>query len=180
MPQTNLYTVTIPPMIKGLTTLSTMVDKAESFAESHKLSWMSFEEALLNDRIVFTQFHLARQIQLVCDHAKGGAGRLAEVEVPKHEDTEKTFAELKSRIAKTLEFVQSIKPEQIIGKEDIKVTLAYFPDKYLTGFDYAIEYLMPNFMFHLTTAYSILRKNGMEIGKMDFTGNMPFKELPKA
>ncbi|MDB5188168.1 MAG: hypothetical protein JWO50_688 [Candidatus Kaiserbacteria bacterium] len=180
MSQTNLYTVTIPPMIKGLTALSTILDKAESFAEAHKLSWMSFDEALLNDRIVFTQFPFVRQVQLACDHAKGGAGRLAQVEVPKHEDTEKTFAELKARIAKTLEFVQSIKPEQVIGKEDISVTLAFFPDKYLTGFDYAIEYLMPNFMFHLTTAYSILRKNGMEIGKVDFVGTMPFKELAKA
>lgn len=177
MPQTNLYTITIAPMIKSLTALKTVLDKATAHVEAHKLSWMSFEESMLNDRIIFDQFHLIRQIQIACDNAKGAAARLAEVEVPKHDDTEKTFAELQKRIDTTLEFVNSIKSEQIIGKEDIHVILPYFPDKYLTGFEYATEYAMPNFMFHVTTAYAIIRKNGVPLGKGDFIGSISFKDL---
>jgi hypothetical protein len=101
---------------------------------------------------------------------------LAEVEVPKHEDNEKTFAELVARIDKTLAFVATIQPEQIIGKEAIKVTLPYWQDKHMTGFEYATEFVLPNFYFHLTTAYAILRKNGVDIGKEDYMGGLPLKD----
>ncbi len=177
MQETNLYTITIPPMIKSLSAVSAILDKAASHAEAKKLSWMSFEESLLNDRIIFDQFPCIKQIQVACDNAKGGAARLAEIEIPKHEDNEKTIPELKARIEKTIAFLQTIKPEQIIGKENIQVTLSYFPGKYITGFDYVTEFLLPNFYFHLTTAYQILRKNGVDIGKGDFTDALPFKDL---
>ncbi|MBU6310499.1 DUF1993 family protein [Patescibacteria group bacterium] len=175
MQETNLYTVTIPPLIKSLTALKKILEKAKAHTDTKKLSWMDFEHALLSDKLVFNQFDFKKQVQLACDNAKGAAARLAEVEVPKHEDTEATFTDLVARIDKTLEFIATIKPEQVIGKEDSKVTLPYWPDKHLTGFEYATEYVIPNFYFHITTAYAILRKNGIDIGKEDFMGGLPLK-----
>lgn len=176
MQQTNLYTVTIPPLTKALTALKGILEKAKAHTDTKKLSWMDFEHALLTDKLVFNQFDFLKQVQVACDNVKGAAARLAEVEVPKHEDNEKTFAELVERIDKTLAFVATIKPEQIIGKEDIKINLSYWKDKHLTGFEYATEYVLPNFYFHLTTAYAILRKNGVDIGKDDYMGGLPLKD----
>ena len=116
-------------------------------------------------------FALARQVQIACDSAKGAVARLAEVEIPKHEDTEKSFDELKERIAKTLAFIATVKAAQIDGTEDKEIVLK------LQGKDVptqAMTYLLgrawPNFYFHVTTAYNILRHNGVEIGKGDFIG----------
>jgi hypothetical protein len=179
MQETNLYTVTIPPMIKALTTLSAILDKLSSHAASKQLDWHPAglqEAALLNDRIISDQFPFVRQVQVACDNAKGAAARLAEIEVPKFEDTEKTVAELKARIDKTIAFIETIKPEQVIGKEDIKISLPFWGDKSLSGFDYVTQQLMPNFYFHVTTAYAILRKNGVNLGKSDFIGSLPFKD----
>lgn len=177
MQQTNLYTVTIPPLVKALTALKGILEKAKAHTDTKKLSWADFEHALLSDKLVFNQFDFTKQVQVACDNAKGAAARLAEVEVPKHEDNEKSFADLVARIDKTLAFIATIKPEQIIGKEGIKVTLPYWKDKYFAGFEYATEYVLPNFYFHLTTAYSILRKNGVDIGKDDYMGSLPLKDL---
>jgi hypothetical protein len=177
MEQTNLYTVTVPPMMKALQNLSGILDKLSTHAAGKQLEWHPAgmqESNLLESRLISDQFPFVRQIQVACDNAKGGAARLAGIEAPKHEDTEKTVAELKARIDKTLEFVQSIKPEQIIGQEERKITLPFWPDKSMTGFGYATEYLMPNFYFHVATAYSILRKNGVDLGKSDFLGALPF------
>lgn len=177
MEQTNLYTTTIAPMIKGLRALKEILAKAATHADTKKQPWATFEHALLGDHMIFDQFPLLRQIQITCDTAKGAAGRLAEVEVPKHEDNETTIAELITRIDKTLAFVESIKEDQIVGKEGIKVTISYYPGKYMTGFGYATEYAVPNFYFHLGTAYNLLRKNGVELGKNDFLGSLPLKDL---
>lgn len=180
MQETNLYTVSIPPMIKALKALSEILGKGLAHAETKSSDWMPTEKqmtALLNDRLVFDQFPLVKQIQIATDNAKGAAARLAEIEIPKFEDNETTVEELQARIAKTLEFLESIKPEQIIGKEDLKISLPYWKDKYLTGFEYVTQYLMANFYFHVTTAYSILRKNGVNVGKSDFSGGLPLKEI---
>ena len=177
MQQTNLYSVTIPPLVKALTALKGILEKAKAHTDTKKLSWMDFEHALLTDKLVFNQFDFKKQVQVACDNAKGAAARLAEVEVPKHEDNEATFADLVARIDKTLAFVATIKPEQVIGKEDIKVTLPYWKDKHMTGFEYATEYVLPNFYFHMTTAYAILRKNGVDLGKEDYMGGLPLKDL---
>lgn len=180
MQQANLYTVSVPPMIKALKALSEILDKSMEHAEtkgSERQPGSKHMEALLQDRLVFDQFPLVRQIQIATDNAKGGAGRLAEIEVPKFEDNEKSVEELKVRLDKTVKFLESIKPEQIIGKEDIKISLPYFQNKYFTGLDYVTEYLIPNFFFHLTTAYSILRKNGINIGKGDYMGSLSLKDL---
>ena len=178
--ETNLYTITLPPMMKALGALDKMLDKVSDLSAkmaSERRPASYFENALLQSRLVFDQFPLVQQIQIACDNAKGCAARLAEVEVPKYVDSETTVAELKARIAKTLAFLDTIKPEQIIGKDNIKVVLPYFAPKHLSGFDYVTAYLIPNFYFHVTTAYSILRANGIQIGKADFAGGgLPLKD----
>ena len=180
MQETNLYTITVPPMMKVLGALSKILDEAAAHAASkatERRPASYFEEALLNDRLIFDQFPLIMQIQRVSDNAKNGIARIAGIEAPSFEDNEKTFAELKTRIEKTLAYLRTVKPEQIIGREDAQVTLPYYKDKYLTASEYASEYLMPNFYFHLVTAYSILRKNGVDVGKDDYIGGLPLKDL---
>jgi len=162
-------------MMKALTALDKILDKAAAYAESKKTPKRSFEEALLNDRLIFDQFPLASQVRIACDNAKGGAARLAEAEIPSFEDNEKTVAELQARIEKTLAFLKTIEPEQVVGKEAVKVSLPYWDGKHTTGFEYATEYLMPNFFFHVVTAYAILRKNGVPLGKNDYIGGLPLK-----
>jgi hypothetical protein len=178
MPQTNLYSIAIPPMIKSLTALSGILDKLSTHAAGKQLEWHPAgmqEDALMQSRLISDQFPFVRQVQIACDNAKGCAARLAEIENPKHEDTEKTVAELKARIEKTISFIQSVKPEQIAGKEDIRVGSPYWGEKTLSGFEYVNYYLLPNFYFHLATAYSILRANGVDLGKADFIGDVPLK-----
>lgn len=151
----------------------------DSHAASKQLDWhppKMQENALLNSHLIADQFPFIRQVQVACDNAKGAAARLAEVEIPKFEDTEKTVAELKERISKTIAFVESIKPEQVVGKESIRIALPYWNGKYVSGFEYVTEYLIPNFYFHVATAYSILRANGVEIGKADYLGPLPLKD----
>lgn len=180
MQKTNLYTITVPPMIKALSMLSKVMDKAVVHAESkgtERHPGSKHLASLLNDRLIFDQFNFIRQVQVACDNAKGGAARLAEIEIPVYEDNEKTVDELKARIEKTVAFLKTIESKQIIGKEEIKITLPYWPTKYITGFEYATEYLMPNFYFHIVTAYSILRKNGVDIGKKDYINGLPLKNL---
>lgn len=179
MREANLYTITVPPMIKALRALSKILDKADAYAMSKASERHPAEKhksALLNERLVFDQFNLTRQIQVACDNAKAGVGRLGGVDVPIFEDNEKIFEELKDRIEKTILFLETVKPEQIIGRENVRVTLPYHKDKHFTGFDYATEYLIPNFYFHVTTAYSILRKNGVPLGKADYMGKLSLKE----
>lgn len=179
MHETNLYTITIPPMMKSLTALSAVLDKLSVHAEGKQLEWQpkgSQEDALLQSRLIADQFPFVRQVQIACDNAKGAAARLAEIEIPKYEDTEKTVAELKARIEKTILFMQSVKPEQIIGKEEVKISLPYWGGKTLSGFEYVNEYLLPNFYFHVTTAYAILRKNGVALGKADYMGDLPLTD----
>ncbi len=176
--ETNLYTVTVPPMAKTLTALSKLLDKVDTHAESKKLDWHPTgmqQDALLQSRLISDQFPFVRQVQVACDNAKGCVARLAEIEIPKYEDTEKTIPELKARIDKTIAFMQSVKPEQIIGKEGVEISLSYWGGKSLDGFTYVTEYLIPNFYFHVATAYSIMRANGVQIGKDDFIGGLPLK-----
>jgi hypothetical protein len=116
-------------------------------------------------------FAMARQVQVACDTAKGACARLAGVEIPKHEDTEQTFAELKERIARTIEFIGTLKPAQIDGTEDKEIVLKVGgQDRTFTGMQYLLGHAYPNFYFHVTTGYNILRHTGVEIGKRDFIG----------
>ncbi len=180
MEKTNLYNTTVIPMTKTLQSLSHILDKLAAHTDTkgtERRPGTVHAEALLNDRLVFDQFPFKMQVQIACDNAKNGVARLAGIEAPKFEDTEKSVAELKARIEKTLSFLNTIKPEQIIDREEAKVTLSYHPDKYLTCFEYATFYLMPNFYFHAVTAYSILRKNGVDLGKSDYLRDIPWKNL---
>lgn len=159
-----LYSMTVPVLLNGLGTGRHLLDKAEAFAKERE-----FDPALmLSLRLAPDQFDLKRQIQIVSDNAKGLAARLAGMEPPKMEDTETTFEELRTRIDRTIEFIESVSPEAIDGQEDRRIPFPYASGKILTGYNQAVEYQLPNFMFHLVTAYSILRSAGVKLGKMDF------------
>lgn len=161
--------------MKMLGTLSTILDKAVVFAEEKKIS----PEVLLNSRLAPDQFPLLKQIQTACDGAKLGMARLTgkEKEAPKNDDTEKTVDELKARINSTLSFLESLTEDDFKDTESRKIILPFMPNHYLTAEDALIEFSMPNFYFHVTTAYAILRHNGMSLGKPDYIGSAPFKPL---
>lgn len=165
----SLYDVSIPALTLGLTNLSAILDKAAAYAEAKKVD----PKVLADSRIIADMFPLKRQVQIACDTAKGAAARLAGVDIPKHEDTESTVQELKERIAKTLAFLASIKAEQVNASAKREIVLE-FPRITLkfSGPDYVTKYALPNFYFHVTTAYDILRKNGVELGKSDFLGKI--------
>lgn len=176
--ETTLYSVTVEPFSKKLEALKGLLDKVAAHAASKQLAWHPAgmqEDALLQSRLISDQFPFVRQIQIVCDNAKNGASRLAEIEPPKMEDTEKSIPELKERIDRTLAFLKTIKPEQVNGKENVQVSLSYWNGKSMSGAEYVQNYLVPNFYFHLTTAYSIVRSNGVAIGKDDYMGPLPLK-----
>ncbi len=165
----SLYDVSIPALTLGLTNLSAILDKGTAYAEAKKVD----PKVLADSRIIADMFPLKRQVQIACDTAKGAAARLAGVAIPKHEDTENTFEELKARIAKTLAFVGSVQPDQVNAAASREIVLE-FPRITLkfTGPDYVSKYVFPNFYFHLTMAYAILRKNGVDVGKSDFLGKI--------
>jgi hypothetical protein len=163
----SLYDVSIPIFTLSLNNLSAILDKAASHAEAKKIDPKVMPQA----RLIVDMLPLAAQIQIACDTVKGAAARLAGVEVPKHEDTEATLAELKARVAKTLDFIKTIKPEQLTGAETREIVLQ-FPQSSLkfSGLNYLTHFVLPNFFFHVTMAYALLRKNGVDIGKRDFLG----------
>jgi uncharacterized protein len=162
-----LYDVSIPIFTLSLNNLATILDKAASHADEKKVD----PKALPATRLIVDMLPLSAQVQIACDTAKGAAARLAGVEIPKHADTEATISELKARIAKTLEFIRTIKPEQMQGAETREVILQ-FPGSTLkfNGLNYLTNFALPNFFFHVTMAYALLRKNGVELGKRDFLG----------
>ena len=163
----SMYEASIPPMIRMLQNLSSILNKAVAQAEADRTN----PTALLAARLAPDMYPLTRQIQITSDTAKGCAARLAGLEVPSFPDTETTFPELQARVAKTIEYLQSVKPEQVAGSENRTITLK-FPKRTLefTGCEYLTGFVLPNFYFHLTTAYDILRHKGIQIGKMDYIG----------
>jgi uncharacterized protein len=175
--ETNLYTITVPPMMKSLKALSNILDTADKHTKGKQLSWHPKgmqESALLHSRLISDQFEFIRQVQVACDNAKNGVARIAGIKAPSYPDNEKTIKELKARIAKTLKFLKTVKPAQVIGQENNKVSLQWEPKKMMTTLGYTTGYLLPNFYFHVTTAYDILRANGLQIGKGDYIGGMPY------
>jgi hypothetical protein len=163
-----MYQASVPRFVNILGNLSNILDKAQAHVDAKKLD----ETALTTYRLFPDMLPMARQVQIACDGAKGVVARLAGVEIPAHEDNEKTLAELKARIAKTIVFVQSVTPEQIDGTED-KAIVIKRGDKetQYTGMQFLMGHAIPNFYFHVTTTYNILRHNGVEIGKRDYIGN---------
>ena len=162
-----MYQASTPRFAAMLRNLSALIDKADAHCAAKKIEPV----ALTTDRLFPDMFPFTRQVQIACDTAKGAVARLAGAEVPKHEDTEQTFAELKTRIAKTLDFIESIGAGKIDGSEDKEIVLQMRSgERRLKGMQYLLGSAYPNFYFHVTTAYNILRHNGVEIGKTDFLG----------
>jgi uncharacterized protein len=163
-----MYQASAPRFAGILANLSAIIDKAQAHAEARKID----PAALTQARLYPDMFPFTRQVQVACDTAKGAVARLAGLEVPKHEDTEQTFAELRARIAKTIDFVASVKAAQIDGSEAREIVLKLRGQEVkFNGLQYLLGFAVPNFYFHVTTAYAILRHNGVEIGKRDFIGN---------
>ena len=164
----SMYQVSIPTFVRALGNLSAILDKATAHAVARKIDPAVF----INARLAPDMFPLSRQVQAAGDSAKGCAARLAGIEVPRYEDTETTFPELQARIARTVTFIQAVKAAQVDGSEDRTITLKLRGrDVNFTGRDYLLNFVLPNFFFHATTAYAILRHNGLEIGKTDFLGS---------
>jgi uncharacterized protein len=163
----SMYQASVPIFTRMLTNLSAILSKAEAHAAARKIE----PAVLLNMRLYPDMFALVRQVQLASDFAKGAGARLAGLEVPKYADEEASFEELRRRIAKTLDFLRGLKPAQIDGSEARQITLPIAGEPMtFTGQDYLLFLAMPNFYFHVTTAYAILRHSGVEIGKRDFVG----------
>jgi len=162
-----IYDASIPPMIHMLESLSKILDKAVKQAKTEDMD----VSALLDAKLAPDMFAFPRQIQIASDAAKGCAARLAGIEPPSFPDEEKTFADLQGRIAKTIAFLKSVKPEQCAGAEDKHIVIKT-PTRTLefSGRDYVNNFALPNLYFHVTTAYGLLRMKGISIGKMDYLG----------
>jgi uncharacterized protein len=163
----SLYDFSIPALTKGLANMSAILDKAAAHAAAKKIDTVVLAQGRL-----FPDMHpLSRQVQIACDTAKGAAGRLAGVEVPKHEDTETTLPELKARIAKTLDFLKTVTAAQVAG-DDSRAIEIKFPNGAwkFTAVGYVTDFVLPNFYFHTSMVYALLRKGGVEIGKGDYLG----------
>src|SRR5450830_1381778 len=150
----SMYQASVPRFVNILGNLSNILDKAQAHVDAKKLD----ASTLTTYRLFPDMLPLTKQVQIACDTAKGVVARLAGVEIPVHEDNEKTLAELKARIAKTIAFIQSVSPQQIDGTED-------------KDMQFLLGHAIPNVYFHVTTTYNILRHNGIEIGKRDYLGN---------
>jgi hypothetical protein len=163
----SIYDATIPPLKRALSNLAAILKKGEEYADAKKVD----HQVLLNSRLFVDMYPLTRQIQIATDMSKGAGARLAAIEIPKYEDNETSFAELQARIAKTVAFLDSINPEQLEGGEvrDITITIRKADIKF-SGQDYLLKWVLPNVYFHVTTAYNILRHNGVELTKQDFLG----------
>lgn len=163
----SMYDASVPVFVRSLTALSTVLDKAAAYFEAKKID----PAAVLTARLAPDMFALTRQVQLACDFAKNTSGRLAGGDLPKYEDTETSITELKARIQKTLAFITGLSKDSIDGSadRDIVVPLRAGPTTF-KGKAFLLGFGLPNFFFHATTAYVILRHNGLEIGKTDFLG----------
>lgn len=169
----DIYTYTVPVFIKSLGGLKNVLTKAQtSIKEADK-----DEAVLLADRLASDMFPLIKQVQVACDNAKGATARLSGTEVPTFSDTEQTIDELLARIDATIVFLQSVPESAFADAATRQIILPYYADKFMTGLDYAREYALPNFFFHVVTAYGIIRKNGVAIGKGDYLNNPTFTAL---
>jgi uncharacterized protein len=163
----SMYSITVPYYAAMLSNLSHVLSKAEAWATERKID----PAVLLNDRLAPDMFTLKRQVQIATDHAKGAAARLGGVELPSFPDTEETFADLHARIAKVRDFVLSVPQSGFDGAETRDIVLKVGPQEMtFPGVQYLQGYSFPNFYFHMSAAYAILRHNGVPLGKGDFFG----------
>ncbi|MEH2498182.1 hypothetical protein V1294_004661 [Bradyrhizobium sp. AZCC 1678] len=169
----SMSNASIPVFEIGLNALSAILDKAETYAAARSIDPATLLSArLFPDMLAFTQ-----QVQSACDQAKNGGARLAGIDPPRYEDNEKTIAELKARIVKTVSFVKTLDAKKIDESADSEITFPLGPTNmgHMRGADYLNHFAVPNFYFHVTTAYDILRHCGVEIGKRDFLGTIPMR-----
>lgn len=165
----SMYSASVPVFIRMLKNLTGILEKAQAYADAKKIE----PDVLLNARLFPDMFPVVKQVQVATDFAKGTAARLAGTEPPSFEDTEKTFAELIARVQKTVDFLKTVKADQVNGSEDRDITLKMRTGELnFKGEPYLNFFSLPNFYFHVTTAYAILRHNGVEVGKMDFIGGV--------
>lgn len=165
----NVYQASIPVLLRGLDNLSAILRKAEQDAAARNIA----PEVFLQARLAPDMFPLLRQVQIVSDTAKGCAARLAGIEVPSYADEEKSFDELQHRLAQTRAFIERIPQAQLDGSESREVTLKVRGNELrFQGQDYLCGFALPNFYFHITAAYAILRHNGVPLGKMDYLGQV--------
>lgn len=163
----SMYQASIPVFTRMFTNLLAILSKAEKYAGEKKID----PAVLINARLAPDMFPLSRQVQIATDVTKGGASRLAGVEVPSYADTETTFAELRERVQKTLDYLKGFKPEQIDGTEEKPIALKIGgKDLSFNGQNYLLHFILPNLYFHITAVYAILRHNGLDIGKQDYLG----------
>lgn len=163
----SMYTLTLPPLVRMLTNLSGILKKGAAHAEARKIDPL----VLTGSRLYPDMYPLNRQVYIVTDMSKGCGARLAGVDVPKYDDVETTFPELVARIDKTLAFLNGFTPDQIDGSETRDIQLKIGGNLLqMKGLDYVLHFVKPNVYFHVTTAYNILRHNGVELGKRDFIG----------
>ena len=168
----DIYTYTVPVFAKLLGGLKNVLMKAKEDVAAGKLD----EKALIEDRLAPDMFAFAKQVQTATDQAKGAAARLSGTEAPKYEDTETTLDELIARVEKTIAYLNGVKEESFAGAADQRIEIPYFAPKWFKGFDYAREYAIPNFFFHVSMAYAIVRKNDVAIGKADYVNGLPFQD----
>lgn len=161
-----LYDISIPPLKHALTNLAKNLAKGETYANNKKFA----PEVLIQSRLIADMYPLVNQVQIATDMSKGAAARLANIEIPQYEDNEQTFADCQARITKTLQFLDSVTPEQFADAEsrDIHLKIRDRVDVHFNGLEYVLKWVMPNVYFHCTTAYNILRKNGVPLAKRDF------------
>lgn len=164
----SMYSASVPLLKQSLRSLDALLTKAETHVKEKKID----PAAILQARLFPDMFHFTRQVQIASDNAKGIAARLAGIDPPSFPDTEQSFEELHARLAKTLAFLDTIKPEQIDGSEerDIVVYKGTPYEMQFKGHNYLVHYGLQNFLFHVTTAYALLRHNGINVGKSDFIG----------
>ena len=164
----SMYQASVPRFVNILGNLSKILDKAQAHVDAKKLD----PAALTTYRLFPDMLPMTKQVQIACDAAKGVVARLAGVEIPAYEDNETTLADLKARIAKTIAFIQTVTPAQIDGTEDKEIVIKRGDkETRYKGMQFLLGHALPNFYFHVTTAYNILRHNGVEIGKRDYLGN---------
>ena len=164
----SMYQASIPHFILMLGNLSSILDKTDAHAKAKNIDQVVF----VNARLAPDMYPLGRQIQIAADMAKACAARLAGIDVPRDEDDETTFADLKARIAKTITFLQSVNVDQINGSDGRMVTITmHDKEAVYSGQHYLLDIIIPHFYFHVTTAYAILRHQGVELGKSDYINN---------
>jgi uncharacterized protein len=169
----NTYLLATQITAKSMRSIVVILNKAQQWTAQGNIS----EETILNAKLAPDMFPFVKQIQMISDNAKGMASRLSGVEVPSFEDSETSLDQLVDRINRTIEFVKAIPAESFDNAEERKITLPYIPGKYMTAEEYIRSHGLPNFFFHMVTAYAILRNQGMSLGKMDYINDLTLFDI---